>query len=141
MKKLFLILICILFLFLPSYAWWGKKSKPVLYLSSFDPRIVKYDEKIENATVFKTNERIYFMIYVPKGFKSPYIKYQIVRQEDEAHTGGYKRIRNITRRVDEKDTYVDYFTISRPGKYYIQVFDITNLQQWLAIGAFMVKDE
>ena len=88
--------------------------------------------------VFKTNERIYFQINVPKGFKSQYIKYQIVKQDDNAHMGGYTRIRNITVKVNSKHSYSDYFVLSQKGKYYIQVFDIENLQQWLAIGSFLV---
>lgn len=90
--------------------------------------------------VFKTGEKIYFQIIVPKGFKSDFIKYQIVKQDDNAHTGGYTRIKNITVKVKSKYDYTDYFVISQKGKYFIQVFDIENLHQWLAIGSFLVVE-
>ena len=54
---------------------------------------------IKSFDVFGINKRIYFLIYTPEGFKSDYIKYQIVKQDDNAHVGGYSRVRNITRRV------------------------------------------
>jgi len=140
MKK-FLIITLILFVVnLPAYSW-HKKEKPTLILSSYDPRQLSYDEKIEPVSIFKTNERIYFMIYNPEGFKSDYIKYQIIKQEDNAHVGGFTRERNVTCRLNNKNQYIDYFVLPRKGKYFIQIFDITNLNQWLTIGAFRVTDE
>ena len=140
MKKILIIFLFLTCLLAPVFAW-GKKQKPVLLLSPYDPRISNYDTKLEQANVFKKGEKIYFMIYNPKGFESQYIKYQIIRQDDNAFEGGYKRERNVTIRVNDKNKYVDYFVLNRVGKYYIQIFDITNLQQWLAINAFMVVDE
>ena len=119
-----------------------KKAKPELFLTPYDPRIVSnYDEKIEPINVFKTRERIYFSVYNQKGFKSDYIKYQIVKQDDNAHVGGYSRVMNKTVRVSNKNYYVDYFVINRSGKYFIQIFDIENLNQWVVMGAFAVLDE
>ena len=88
--------------------------------------------------VFRVNDKIYFEIINPKGFKSDYIKYQIIKQDDNAHFGGYTRIMNRTVKVKSKNSYCDYFVLSQKGKYFIQVFDIENLHQWLAIGSFLV---
>ncbi len=141
MKKIIIVLFLYILVVSPSFAW-KKKENPVLILSNHDPRTeTAVDEKLENQSVFPVNSRIYFLIYTKEGFKSDYIKYQIVKQDDKAHMGGFSRIRNITKRVDNKNMYVDYFVISQPGKYFIQVFDIENLHQWLAIGAFIVADE
>lgn len=142
MKKL-LIFFLFLFLTSPSYALWGKKKEaPVLFLSAYDPKTSsEFDRQLENHSVFRTGQRIYFLIYTKEGFSSDYIKYQIVKQDDNAHVGGYSRIRNITRRVSDKNSYVDYFVLSQPGKYIIQIFDITNLHHWLAVGQFRVVNE
>ena len=83
---------------------------------------------------------IYFFIYVPEGFESQYIKYQIVKQDDKAHIGGYTRIFNYLKKVSNKHTYSDYFTLSQAGKYYIQVYNITNLHRWIALGRFNVVE-
>ncbi len=115
------------------------KIEPVLILSDKNPLEVSDVEKAQQkANVFKINERIYFTFHIEDGFKSDYVKYQIVRQDDNAHTGGYARIMNVTKRLDDKYTFSDYFVLSRGGRYYIQIFDITNLNQWLKISSFMV---
>lgn len=146
MKKQHLFCLIILFFGLfflnnPAFAF-KKKEKPVLILSS-NSFIGEIDlnERLKEQSVFKTNERIYFYVYNPNGFKSNYIKYQITRQDDNAHVGGYTRIRNIVRRVSDKFNYSDYFMLSQKGKYYIQIFDIENLHQWIVFGAFLVVDE
>ena len=142
MKKflviLFLILVCA-----PCYAFfWKKKEKATLFLSSSDPRItISYDEKINNEDVFNIGDRIYFIIYNPEGFKSDYIKYQIFKQDNKAHVGGYSRVRNITRRVDNKNYYIDYFVLSEAGKYGLQIFDIENLHHWVAFAHFLVVEK
>lgn len=146
MKKLFskiFYLILAFFILNPAcFAWSFKKEKAVLIMSPTDPTIsTNYDEQMYHYDVFKPNSKIYFYIYNPKGFKSNFIKYQIVKQDDKAHVGGYSRIRNITKRLKNKNEYSDYFTLSEKGKYYLQVFDITNLHQWVAITSFGVVDD
>lgn len=142
MKKITTLLL-ILITISPVHAFfWNKKEKPSLFLSSKDPRIsTEYDNKLQNEDVFKLGDRIYFFIYTKEGFKSDYIKYQIVKQDGNAHVGGYTRIRNITKRVTNKNYYTDYFVLSETGKYILQIFDITNLHHWIAIGQFMVVNE
>ncbi len=143
MIKKILLIVLIIILSSPCYAFfWKKKEKPSLFISSTDPRIsISKDEELKNEDVFLLNNRIYFLIYNPQGFKSDYIKYQIIKQDDNAHLGGFTRIRNITRRVDNKNYYIDYFTLSESGKYILQVFDIENLHHWIALGRFMVTNE
>ena len=142
MKKIIAIFILTL-LSLPSYAFfWKKKEKPSLFLSSSNPSItISYDEKINNEDIFKIGKRIYFLIYNPEGFKSDYIKYQVFKQDDKVHVGGYSRIRNITRKVDNKNYYIDYFVLSEAGKYGLQIFDIENLHHWIAFAHFIVVEE
>lgn len=142
MKKLLAILFLIL-LCAPSYAFFfKKKEKSSLFLSSIDPRItISYDEKISNEDIFNTGKRIYFLVYNPEGFKSDYIKYQIFKQDDNAHVGGYSRVRNITRKIDNRNYYIDYFVLSEAGKYGLQIFDIENLHHWVAFAHFLVVEE
>ena len=143
MKKIiYLIIFLILLVPYSDAKFFEKKQKPELYLTSYDPGEQRgYDEKIEPVNVFRVGDRIYFSIYSKQGFKSDFIKYQIIRQDDNAHIGGYSRIMNKTVRISNKNLYVDYFVLSRSGKYFIQIFDIQNLHQWLAMGAFAVLDE
>ncbi len=145
MKKTFLLIFIffgILCFINPVYSFsFKKKEKPYIVLSSAD---LNREENLKKATlnsVFRINERIYFYVYTPDGFKSDYIKYQIVKQDDNAHVQGFTRIRNITKRVKNKNKFVDYVVLSQKGKYFIQVFDIENLHQWIAIAGFLVVDD
>lgn len=143
MKKItYIILFMLLFAPFSMAGLFKKEAKPELYLTPYDPRItVNYDNKIESINVFKRGEKIYFSVYTKKGFKSDFIRYQVVKQDDNAHIGGYSRVMNKTVRVSNKNNYVDYFVMNQKGKYYIQIFDIENLQQWIVMGAFAVLDE
>lgn len=140
MKKLLLLIFLFSFFINPSFAW-GKKPKNLLYFGNSIDEIEKsVIDKIETKDVFKVGNKIYFLAYIPEGFKSDYIKYQIVKQDDNAHVAGYTRIRNITCRIKNKNYYSDYFIIYETGKYYLQVFDIQNLHQWLVIGGFKIVE-
>ncbi len=143
--KFFILILIAVLIFSISNANAGflrKKQDAVLILTSNDPDISK--AKIDDVIAkqyFKVNSKIYFVLYNPEGFKSDYIKYQIVKQNPNAHVGGFQRIRNITSRIKDKSYFKDYFTLSESGKYFIQVFDIENLQHWIAISSFIVVGE
>ena len=143
MTNRFLVLLIVILLIPSSYGFfWKKKEKPSLFLSPYDPRKeIAYEKPLSNHAVFKRLDRIYFLVYVPEGFKSDFIKYQIVKQDDKAHVGGFTRIRNKTCRVSDKNYYIDYFVIQDAGKYIIQIFDIENLHQWITYGHFRVVNE
>lgn len=141
-KKILITLISLLLLS-PSYgAFWKKKEKPSLFLSSTDPKIkIMAQEALPDESIFKKKTRIYFLIYTPEGFSSDYIKYQIIKQDDKAHVGGYSRIRNKVCKVKDKNYYTDYFVIQDAGKYVLQIFNIENQHHWITYGHFRVIDE
>lgn len=143
MKKIVLFFISFVLLTLSANAWfWNKKGEVLLYLTPYNPtQKIANEEKLETHDIFKLGQRIYFLIYTQDGFKSDYIKYQIIKQDDKAHVGGFSRIRNITKRIKHKHYYIDYFTLSEPGKYAIQIFDIENLHHWISYAHFLVVNE
>lgn len=136
MRRIFSI-IFILLIFCSSAYCWGRKEKSVLFLSDTPENLMQVQAK----NVFRINSRIYFAVSNPKGFKSDYIKYQIVKQDEKAHIAGLSRVRNVTCRLKNKNSYADYFVLSEAGIYFLQIFDITNLQQWVAIERFQVVSD
>lgn len=142
MKKLLIIFLLFVFA-LPCFAFLGKKKeKPLLLFSSINPQIsIGFDETIKNEDVFQVGKRIYFLVYVPEGFESEYIKYQIIKQDDKAHIGGYSRVGAAVKRIKDKNYYIDYIVLSQAGKYALQIFDITNLHHWIVYGHFVVINE
>ena len=81
MKKVFLVVILFLLVSGICFAW-GKKQKPLLY---FGNSLEEIEKSILNSSdknnVFLTGNKIFFLVYTPFGFKSDYIKYQIVKQD------------------------------------------------------------
>lgn len=143
MRKSLILFFSLIFLTLSANAWfWNKKGEVLLFLTPYNPKAkIINEEKLETHDVFKIGQRIYFLVYTQDGFKSNYIKYQIIKQENNAHIGGYSRIRNVIKRVSDKNYYIDYFTLSESGKYAIQIFDIENLHHWITYAHFLVENE
>ena len=143
MKKISIFLFLILFLGANCLVFgaFSKKEKASIVFSSVPVEEMGEFGFEHQDSVFKLNSRIYFCVQNPKGFESDYIRYQLVKQDDNAHIGGLTRVRNIVKRINSKNSYCDYLYLTQKGKYYLQVFDITNLHQWLAIGKFLVVDE
>ena len=144
MKKIIIYNFIFLFLFslfTPAFALFKKKEKPILYLSSYNPKAESNYAPEKEKSVFKTKERIYFSLYYPEGFKSDFIKVQVIKQDDKAHVMGYSRISNKTKRVQNRKEYTDYIFIQEAGKYFIQIFDITNLHRPVVHGGFRVVNE
>lgn len=141
-KKILIIVILFLLMSSSYAAFWKKKEKPSLFLSSDNPKIkIISQEALSDESIFKKQSRIYFLVYVPEGFNSDYIKYQIIKQDDKAHVGGYSRIRNKVCKVKDKNYYTDYFVIQDAGKYVLQIFNIENQHHWITYGHFRVVDE
>lgn len=142
-KKIFIALFLAIALIKPASAWfWDKKGDVFLYLTPFNPQItINNGEKLTTYDIFKVNSRIYFLVYSEDGFKSDYIKYQIIKQDDKVENGGYSRIRNITKRVSNKNFYIDYFVLPEAGKYALQIFDIENVHHWLVFAHFLVVND
>ena len=143
MRRSLILFFSLIFLTLSANAWfWNKKGEVLLFLTPYSPKAkIINEEKLETHDVFKIGQRIYFLVYTQDGFKSNYIKYQIIKQENNAHIGGYSRIRNVIKRVSDKNYYIDYFTLSESGKYAIQIFDIENLHHWITYAHFLVENE
>jgi len=126
-----------------SALFWNKEKKQTDLILTTKATL---DEKELNGAyyanaVFRVGERIYFHVYSKEGFKSNFIKYQIVKQDDNAHIGGYSRVRNVTKRVRDRNYDSEYFVMSEKGKYLVQVFNIENLNHWIAYRDFLVVDE
>lgn len=141
-KKIIIISIGLLLIPTSFGAIWKKKEKPSLFLSKDNPKVnIIKEQVLSNESIFKKQTRIYFLVYVPEGFSSNYIKYQIIKQDNNAHIGGYSRIRNKVCRVNDKNYYTDYFVIQDAGKYALQIFNIDNQHHWITYGHFRVIDE
>lgn len=137
MKKIFKILfVFVLLIFLSGCTKNGvPQNKPFVAFS---------DNPINENTVpkkkFKVGEKIYYAIVNPKGFKSHIIRVQVFKQDDKVNILGLSYHSTKDYRLENQQYFLDYMVIHTKGHYYMQVFEITNLEQPKAIGDFFVVD-
>lgn len=97
-------------------------------------------ENFEQKILFRTNERVYFGIFTKKGFKDDIIQYQLLKKDEKTPVGGYKIVYSNRAEVKHEHYFTDYIVPQGKGLYYIQVFELHNLQQPIVVGNFRVCD-
>ncbi len=95
-------------------------------------------ENFENKTFLKARERVYFGIFTKNGFKDDVIQYQLIKKSDKTEAGGLKIVYSKRAEVKHEHYFVDYVIPQEAGTYYIQAFELRNLQQPIVIGGFIV---
>ena len=130
--------IIVLLLILPVLLFCGfkRKAKPVIILSA---------NKITNESLqrvesnFYSKTRIFYALYAKDGFKSPGIRMQISKQDDNTSNWGFSIIMNKDIYIDmAQNTYRDYIYIQQPGHYIIQFFYLNNKDYPFAHREFRV---
>lgn len=135
MKKILLILI----LMLCSFIFTGcDREKPgILFSSTPFSKELGYKEQ----SVYKKGEKIYYLLYNPKDFKTRLLKVQVFRKDSDADEFfGYEYLYNQTVELKDKKFYTDYFIINRKGFYIFQAFEFTNTIKPVIIGVVKVED-
>ena len=100
------------------------KEKPAI-LFSMTPFSKEFGYTPQNT--FKKGEKIYYLLYNPKEFKTRLIKVQAFRKDADADEfWGYEYLYNKTVQLQNKKLYTDYFIMNKAGYYIFQIFEYTN---------------
>ncbi len=121
-KKIF-ITFAIFSIMLPAFSF-GKKN----YTIVMDNKPITEDSMKSPKYHFNAGNRVYFGVIAKKKFKDDVIGYQVLHQSDKAHLGGIKIVYSKREALEYDDFYTDYFVPREAGKYFIQVFELRNLQ-------------
>ena len=121
-KKIFITL-AIFLIALPACAWGGKKYSVVM-----DNKPITEDSMKNPKYHFNAGNRVYFGVIAKKNFKDDVIQYQVLHQSDKVHLGGITIVYSKRDVLKYDDFYTDYFVPREAGKYFIQVFELHNLQ-------------
>ena len=134
MKKIFVIFLIFISVFLCGF----NKRKPLILLS---PRTIVQGNEQYLTKYFERNQRIYYMIYFPKGMKKGIYRVQIFKKDDKSEFWGYKQMHHYDYKIDEKGKkYItDYFVMLEKGHFVVQVFNLKNVNKPVALGDFWVK--
>lgn len=117
----------------------GQKEQPCILFSS-TPFSKELGYTPQNT--FTAGDKIYYLLYNPKEFKTRLIKVQVFRKDDEADEfWGYEYLYNKTVELQHKKLYTDYFIINRHGYYVFQIFEYTNTLKPVIKGVVKVNSK
>ncbi len=93
------------------------------------------------TTVFRKNDRIYYLVIIPKKIKTRAIDIQVIKKDNRYMTLGYKLYWSYSAvlKDDQMYYYDDYFVISESGLYVMKVFSKDNPQKTLCMAQFLVQ--
>lgn len=130
--------ILIIILFFSSVLLTGCGDERAFILMKSEPLTASNAKYYEQT--FLQNQRIYYAIVNPKGFKDNTIKIEIIKKNTKVNIGGLsiQYAQNLPINKDKK-YYRNYFTISSSGQYFMQVFEIRKPQTCIARYDFRVK--
>lgn len=91
--------------------------------------------------IYKKGERVYFLLYNPKDFKTRLLKINVFRKDPDADEYfGYESLYNKTIELTDKKFYTDYYIMNKKGIYIFQIFEYTNIHKPVIIGIVRVED-
>lgn len=130
--------LCILTLLFCSLALCGcDKERPgILFSSTPFSKELGYKEQ----SVYHKGDKIYYLLYNPKGFETRLLKVQVFRKDTGADEFfGYEYLYNKTVELKDRKFYTDYFIINRTGYFVFQAFEYTNTIKPIIIGIVRVE--
>ena len=103
---------------------------------------ITVDNVMNYSTVFRTNERIYYLVIIPKKIKTRAINIQVIKKDNKYMTLGYNLYWSYSAvlKDDQMYYYDDYVVISQPGLYIMKVFSKDNPQKTLCFAQFLVQE-
>lgn len=138
MKKFLLFLVTVFFVIF-TCACDNEQSLILFNKYKFTPDTINSPS---NTNVFKPNERIYYLITLPKPVESKFLLIQIVKVGgDKDERLGYDLVwgKKVKLRDEQKHYYTDYVVLNGTGAYIMKVYSRDNPTKILTTGNFYVK--
>lgn len=138
MKKFLLFLVTVFFVIF-TCACDNEQSLILFNKYKFTPDTINSPS---NTNVFKPNERIYYLITLPKPVESKFLLIQIVKVGgDKDERLGYDLVwgKKVKLRDEQKHYYTDYVVLNETGTYIMKVYSRDNPTKILTTGQFYVK--
>lgn len=113
------------------------KTKPVILFNK---------EPINQTTVqaatnqFELGETTHYVLFNPQGFKSPYLRMQIIKKNTQTQNWGFDLYRAQDIKVDDtKKFYIDSVKMSQRGFYIVSFYYLSDIVHPIARATFTVK--
>ena len=111
------------------------------------PAILFYNEPVTEQNVmnysseFSPNQRIYYLILLPKTVQTNAIEIQLIKKDNKDERLGYNLAWSKTARLYEDQMYYfnDYLVVSETGAYVMKVYSKDNPTKTLCMAQFFVR--
>ncbi len=142
MKRIvkFLMVIFLVFsaFFTSAYRFYLKKNRPLLL---FNARPITAETINYTTRYFKTNQKVYFALVNPLGFKDDHIRVQLVKKEEKTQHWGYKVYWAKDYQVEKGEkSFVSYIVVPEKGYYFLQIFEFHDFDWPIARNDFWVSE-
>ncbi len=133
------IIICILLIFTSVFFSSCTKDKAAIL---FNNNPITTENVMKYSSVFQTNQRIYYLILIPKNIKTRKIEIQVIKKDNDYMRLGYNLYWSYTAYLKEEQMYYydDYVVIQQPGAYVMRVYSKDNPTKTLCMSQFFVKN-
>ena len=108
----------------------------------FNQNKITVDNVMDYSNVFRPNQRIYYLVLIPKRIYTQRIEIQIIKKDNKEERLGYQLYwsHSAVLKSDEMYYYDDYVVISQPGAYVMQVYSKDNPTKRLCLAPFWVRN-
>lgn len=135
MKK---IILCFLMLFVMTVFSACSSDKAAIL---FNREKITAQNVMNYSSVFSSNQRIYYLILIPKKIKTRTIEIHVIKKDNDYMRLGYNLYWSYSAYLkdDQMYYYDDYVVISEPGAYVMRVYSKDNPTKTLCMSQFFVK--
>lgn len=121
-----------------------------IFEPKFKAGIIFSREPFNKATIdnyrvdFYPHERIYWLLMSKKPLKAKFIKLQILNSNSKSGFTTFEGVAytHIYRLNSDSPYYfTDYFVMQTKGHYYVQIFDLNDLQRPITRADFWIKNK
>ena len=137
MKKLITIFVLFLVIFSTSAC---KKTDKAAIL--FNQEKITVENVMNYSSVFRPNQRIYYLVIIPKKIQTRSIEIQVIKKDNKYEQFGYKLAWSYSARLKDDQIYYydDYVVLPETGDYIMKVYSKDNPTKMLCAAQFYVKN-
>lgn len=108
----------------------------------FNHNKITAENALDFSYVFQPNQRIYYLVLIPKKIQTRTIEIQIIKKDNKYERLGYKLFWSTTARLkdDQMYYYDDYVVIPETGAYVMKVFSKDDPTKTLCMSQFFVRN-
>lgn len=95
----------------------------------------------ENTNIFKPNERIYYLVTLPKKVQAQRLYIKIMKMGSKERLG-YETVwaRQVKLRDEQVHYYTDYIVLYETGAYVVQIYSKDDPTKLLATSQFYIRN-